>query len=146
LHTVITDVLVEDSERVAAELAYTKQGKLQIEADIVVDASGDADLVAMAGLPITVGDDSTVQNPTMILRLQNVDGARFLAEYGPDSILGDEISALIRKVNAEGSYFLPRAKVFLFPTPRSNELLCNATRIIGRDGRELNPLVAEDLV
>src|SRR5690606_27290528 len=52
----------------------------------------------------------------------------------------------IRKVNAEGSYFLPRAKVFLFPTPRPNELLCNATRIIGRDGRELNPLVAEDLV
>jgi hypothetical protein len=40
---------------------------------------------------------------------------------------------------------LPRAKIFLFPTPRANELLCNCTRIIGRDGRELNPLIAEDL-
>ena len=33
-------------------------------------------------------------------------------------------------------YDLPRAKVFMFPTPRPNELLCNCTRIIGRDGRE----------
>ena len=35
--------------------------------------------------------------------------------------------------------------MFLFPTPRPNELLCNCTRIIGRDGRELNPLIVQDI-
>jgi hypothetical protein len=35
--------------------------------------------------------------------------------------------------------------VFLFSTPRPGELLCNCTRVIGRDGRELNPLLVEDI-
>ena len=29
---------------------------------------------------------------------------------------------------------LPRTKIWLFPTPRPNELLCNCTRVIGADG------------
>ena len=59
--------------------------------------------------------------------------------------MGDQTSQLIQKLNAGNEYNLPRAKIFLFPTTRPNELLCNATRIVGADGRELNPLFAEDL-
>jgi len=146
LHTVVTDVLLEDAERVSGVLAYNKQGKIRIEADLTIDASGDADVVAMAGLPYTIGQNGSVQNPTMIFRLQGVNVERFLQKYGLDSIMGEEVSALIREANATKEYVLPRAKVFLFPTPRDNELLCNATRIVGRDGRELNPMIAEDLV
>jgi glycine/D-amino acid oxidase-like deaminating enzyme len=145
LHALVTDALVEGGERVDGVVACTKQGRLRVEAEIVVDASGDADLVAMAGLPFTVGQDGKVQNPTMIFRLQNVDVQRFLAAHGPDSILGDSVTAAIRAANGKDGYALPRAKVFLFPTPRPNELLCNATRIVGRDGRELDPLLADDL-
>jgi glycine/D-amino acid oxidase-like deaminating enzyme len=145
LHATVTDVLLDGGERVEGVVAYTKQGKLRVDADLVIDASGDADLVAMAGLPFTVGQDGRVQNPTMIFRLQNVDVARFLGAHGPDSILDDSITAAIRNANGRDGYVLPRAKVFLFPTPRANELLCNATRVVGRDGRELNPLIAEDL-
>lgn len=144
LHTTVTDVLLEGGERIDGVIAYSKQGKLRIEARMVIDASGDADLVAMSGLPFTVGHDGRVQNPTMIFRMQNVDVARFLAAQGSDSILGDAVTEAIRNANGKDGYVLPRAKVFLFPTPRANELLCNATRIVGRDGRELNPLIAED--
>ena len=35
--------------------------------------------------------------------------------------------------------------MFLFPTPRPGQLLCNATRIVGGDGRELDPLKWRDL-
>jgi hypothetical protein len=34
--------------------------------------------------------------------------------------------------------------VFLFPTPRPGELLCNCTRIVGADGRELNSIFVRD--
>jgi hypothetical protein len=146
LHTLVTDVLLEGGQKIEGVLAYNKQGKFRIEAELVIDASGDADLVAMAGFPYTVGDNGKVQNPTMIFRLQNVDVPRFLAHYGADSIMGEEVSALIRAANSSRSWVLPRGKIFLFPTPRANELLCNATRVVGRDGRELNPLIAEDLV
>lgn len=145
LHTLVTDVLMDGGERVAGVLAWTKQGRVEVRAGLTVDASGDADVVALAGLPFTVGLEGHVQNPTMIFRLQGVDVEQFLAACGPDSILGESVSKAIAAANASGRYRLPRAKIFLFPTPRPGELLCNATRIVGRDGRELNPLFVDDI-
>jgi hypothetical protein len=118
---------------------------MSVRAKVTIDASGDADIMAMAGLPTTVGQDGKVQNPTMIFRIGNVDTDRFLAKQGADSIMGADISDLILRLHNSHEYRLPRAKIFLFPTPRPNELLCNCTRIIGRDGRELNPLYVEDI-
>lgn len=145
LHATVTGVFTDGGERVEGVRAYTKQGAIDIRARITVDASGDADVFAMAGLPTTVGADGRVQNPTMIFRLANVDVERFLATYGPDSILPASVSQAIVEANASGRYRLPRAKIFLFPTPRPGELLCNCTRLLGGDGRELHPLVAADL-
>jgi hypothetical protein len=143
-HALATEVLVEGGERVAGVQVFTKQAKFQIQAALTVDATGDADLFAMGGLPTSVGHEGVVQNPTMMFRLQGVDVDRFLAAHGTDAIMGDAVSRKIVEVNAAGVYRLPRAKVFLFRTPRSGELLCNCTRIIGADGRELNPIVARD--
>jgi hypothetical protein len=144
-HTIVTDALVDGGERIAGVRAYSKQGKLDIRARLTIDASGDADVVTMAGLGTFMGQDGKIQNPTMIFRLGGVDVARFLSAYGPDSIMGEDVSKTIVRLNEAKEYVLPRAKVFLFPTPRPNELLCNATRIIGRDGRELNPILVADI-
>ncbi len=145
LHTTVTEVLTEGGEKVDGVTAYTKQGRLSVRAKVTIDASGDADIAAMAGLPTFMGQDGKVQNPTMIFRLGGVDTERFLAAYGPDSIMGRDVTDLILRLHNSAEYRLPRAKIFLFPTPRPNELLCNCTRVIGRDGRELNPLLVEDL-
>lgn len=151
-HTVATAALLE-GDTIEGITAYTKQGPTTIRAKITIDASGDADIIAMAGLPSFIGDGSPgtghVQNPTMIFRLQNVDIARFQAAYGTDTIMPPQISALIIEQNAGGGGGkfkgkLPRAKIWLFPTTRPNELLCNCTRILGFDGRELNTLFAQD--
>src|SRR5690554_4211116 len=72
LHTLVTDVLTDGGERIAGVMAWTKQGRIEVRAGITVDASGDADLVTMAGLPFSVGHEGQVQNPTMIFRLQGV--------------------------------------------------------------------------
>ncbi len=143
-HTVVTQVLTE-GDRVEGVRGYTKQGPLTARAKLVIDASGDADVAAMAGLPCTIGDNGRVQNPTMIFRMMGADVDRLREVEGEDSILGPHVSELISRLHAQGDYVLPRSKIFLFPTPRPNEILCNVTRIVGRDGRELNPLVAEDL-
>ena len=145
LHTTVTDVLVEGGERIGGVLAYSKQGKLEIRAPLTIDASGDADVAAMAGLATFAGDSGRVQNPTMIFRLLGVDLTRFRAARGPDSIMGDAVVDAIQRANRAHEYALPRAKIFLFETPRPGQLLCNATRVIGRDGRELDPLRVLDL-
>jgi glycine/D-amino acid oxidase-like deaminating enzyme len=144
-HTTVIDVLIEGGERVAGVVAYTKQGRISVRAKLTIDASGDADVVAMAGLSTSMGRDGRVQNPTMIFRLQGVDVRRFLAVHGADSIMGEEVTQRIQRLHNSESYRLPRTKIFLFPSPRPNELLCNATRILGRDGRELNALLVEDI-
>ena len=143
-HTLVTDTL-RNGEHIEGVIAWTKQGRARVTARLVIDASGDADVAAMAGCGTSMGHDGQVQNPTMIFRLAGVDVDRFRARYGPDSILGDDVSQMIRNLHNSSEYNLPRAKVFLFPTPRPGELLCNCTRVIGRDGRELNPLLVEDL-
>ncbi|MBC8726349.1 FAD-dependent oxidoreductase [Paraburkholderia sp. 31.1] len=142
-HAIASGVLLDGNERVDGVTAWTKQGPLTIRAHITVDASGDADLVAMGGLDSFVGDEGRVQNPTMIFRLQGVDVARFTAAYGDDTIMGQAISALLHARHEAGDD-LPRSKIWLFPTTRPGELLCNCTRITGSDGRELNPLFYDD--
>jgi len=142
-HALVTDVLTDGGERVAGAVVVTKEGRIEIRADLVIDASGDAEIVAMAGLPYTVGRDGQVQNPTMIFRLLGADIAKLRRTYGADSIMPAAVMDAI--VDARGRGFdLPRTKIFLFETPRPGELLCNATRIVGRDGRELNSLRAAD--
>jgi FAD dependent oxidoreductase len=145
LHTTVFGALVEGGEKVEGVVAYTKEGRMTISAEVTIDASGDADIVAMAGFPSFIGQDGRVQNPTMIFRILGVDVARFLAEYGDDTIMGEAVSELIRARAAGNEYKLPRAKIWLFPTTRPGELLCNCTRVIGADGRELNPLYVRDL-
>jgi hypothetical protein len=141
-HTVVTGALL-DGERVVGAAAWSKEGPVALRARLSIDASGDADLVAMAGFESFVGDDGRVQNPTMIFRLGGVDVARFLAAYGSDTIMPEPVSALLREHHGHG-WFLPRSKIWLFPTTRPNELLCNCTRVVGADGRELNTLYARD--
>ncbi len=133
-----------DGDKVDGLDVWTKQGPLDLRAAVTIDASGDADVVAMAGLPAFVGDNGRVQNPTMIFRLLGVDTARFLARYGTDTIMPAEVTALIQEAGAGNRYRLPRAKIWLFTTTRPGELLCNCTRVIGADGRELNPLIRDD--
>jgi hypothetical protein len=133
-----------DGDRVEGLDIWTKEGAIDARAKVVVDASGDADVVALAGLPSFIGDNGSVQNPTMIFRLLGVDVDRFKAEYGDDTIMPERISDLIRRKDNEGEYKLPRAKIWLFPTTRPGELLCNCTRVLGPDGRELSTLKWRD--
>ena len=82
LHTLVTGTLVEGRSHIEGVVAWTKQGPLEVRARVVIDASGDADVAAMAGLRTFIGSDGHVQNPTMIFRLGGVDVARFQTAYG----------------------------------------------------------------
>jgi hypothetical protein len=141
-HCTVTDVIL-DGDRVAGVQAYTKQGKIRVQARVTIDATGDADVTAMAGFSTFMGQDGQVQNPTMIFRIQDVDVQRFRAVYGDDTIMPPVISEAIRAADP-GGRILPRTKIWLFPTTHPGELLCNCTRITGADGRELNPIYHRD--
>jgi hypothetical protein len=74
----------------------------------------------------------------MFFRVGGIDLDRYLAYFGDDTISPPKVIELIERAHASGQYFLPRNKIWIFSTTRPNELLVNATRLSGRDGRMLN--------
>lgn len=138
-HAFLHDVRSENG-KIQNVSVSTKGARLAIHAKTVIDASGDACLASLAGFPTRIGDEGKVQNPTMIFRVHGVDVQRFLNHHGSNSIMGPEVMEQLEKSHRSGEFYCPRKKIFLFPTGRKGELLCNCTRVIGEDGRELNVL------
>ena len=99
----------------------------------IVDASGDADVVFKSGLRTTKGNNGVVQNPTMMFKVGNVDVARYLDYWGEDTISPPKVISML-----EARDELVRKKVWLFPTVNPREILVNATKITGFDGRALD--------
>ena len=135
-HTTVIGVIAEESS-LTGIITSDVGGVTVMRAKRFVDATGDASLIALSGMPTEVVPVSERQNPTMMFRLQNVDVKKLFDELGQDSIMPIEISELITKARELGAN-LPRTKIFLFPTPRPNQLLVNATRIQGFAGEPLD--------
>ena len=142
-HTVVTGVLM-DGDTYKGVVVESNAGRSTIHAKRIVDASGDAAVIARAGHRYVFGDNGRIQNPTMFFRIGNVEMERYLAYYGADTICPPKVTAAIQQANASGDYDLPRHKIWIFPTTRPNELMVNATRLSGRDGRMLNVIDPKD--
>ena len=78
VESVVTDGCVQ------ALLVDTKTGRKAIRGKIFIDATGDGDIAANAGVRFDVGRaaDGRVQGMTMMFRLQGLDAARVKADAG----------------------------------------------------------------
>jgi len=117
-----------EGQRVDTLVVRAAEGLRAIRPKMLIDASGDAEVVHSTGAATTMGKDGTVQSPTMIFRLGGVDMQRFM-ELGPE-----EIIAQVALADRSGAYRLPRHHVYLFPMPNGRDVLCNMTRITFPDG------------
>jgi hypothetical protein len=81
LHAMVVDVNEVDG-RVNAMTVATKAGLITVRADVFVDASGDADVVHLAGSPMQTDTDLT-QPCTLTFRMGSVDVERFAKEGRP---------------------------------------------------------------
>ena len=142
LHSIVTDVLM-DGEVHRGVVVESNAGRSVIRAARTIDASGDGAVAARAGHRYVFGDNGAIQTPTMFFRIGNVNLDRYLAYYGEDTICPPKVTNAIIAARDRG-YDLPRQTIWLFQTPRPNELMVNATRLSGRDGRMLNVIDPED--
>lgn len=142
-HTAIIGV-IKDGERFIGVVIDTKSGLAQVRAKVLIDATGDADLICRGGLEFTMGEHGKIQNPTMIFRLGGVDVKRFQEAWGQDTISPDWVTEKMKEANQKEGYQMPRLKVWVYPTNRPGELFMNVTLIHGRDGRALNVCDPDD--
>jgi hypothetical protein len=117
-----------DNDRVSTIVVRAAEGLRAIQPKLLIDASGDAEVVHSIGGSTTMGKDGTVQTPTMIFRLGGVAMEQFM-ELDPD-----ELCRQVAAADHSGAYRLPRHHVYLFPMPNGRDVLCNMTRITFPDG------------
>lgn len=135
-HTTVIGVVANDVN-LTGIITSDVGGLTLMRAGRFIDATGDASLIALSGMPTEVVPVPERQNPTMMFRMQGVDVDKLYGELGQDSIMPVEISKLISEARSRGAN-LPRTKIFLFPTPRPGQLLVNATRIQGYENEPLD--------
>jgi glycine/D-amino acid oxidase-like deaminating enzyme len=132
LHTFVFGVEVED-RRVVAVTAVTKSGVRSIRPKVVVDASGDADVCALAGAPFEPpGED--VQSLSTVFRMGNVDVTR--AEAVPKQ----ELWSLMREARDSGAYALTRIEGSVHRTPHQGVMMALMTRVRNVDATDADQL------
>jgi hypothetical protein len=102
LHAFVQDATVSDG-RITSILVATKAGLRTVQAKVVVDASGDADVCHHAGLSYELaGEIDPAQTLTTTFRMANVDHAR------RRTISKDGMHSLMEEAAQSGDFDLPR--------------------------------------
>ncbi|WP_405110646.1 FAD-dependent oxidoreductase [Paenibacillus sp. FSL K6-1217] len=109
LHTIASQtVMNETGSRIDGVVIVNKSGRSLVRARTVIDATGDADLAALAGAPFHKGGESgELQAATMCYLLANVDRQRF-EEYRNESGDTDQIHQAVQQAQADGK--LPQGR------------------------------------
>ncbi len=98
LHTICADVVM-DGHRIAGLVVENKNGRSAVLAKVVVDASGDADVAARVGAPVTIGrdGDNKMRPMSLLFRLGNVDVDAMLdyVRENPDEFSRDPNNQMI---------------------------------------------------
>ena len=155
--------VVTDSGKIESIIICNKNGLTRYSASVFIDATGDADLAKMSGVPCTLGRDSDggMQPMTMNLKIGNVDtklirnymkntpeNFRFAfgsdeglnrLETAPRLSLAGYLHEWDTAVNS-GEIDIPRDLVLFFETATPGVIIVNTTRI-----QSLNPTDSADI-
>jgi hypothetical protein len=138
LHTWATGARVADG-RIGAVRLWNKGGERWVDADVVVDASGDADVCALAGVPYDNAQMlGTVQSLSTLFKMANVDVERAA------SVPKAELWERMRDAVAAGDYRLPRVEGSWHRTPHPGVVLIHMTRIPNVDATDPVQLTAAE--
>lgn len=139
LYTFASDVIM-DGNTITGVLTESKSGREAILAKIIIDASGDGDVAAKAGVPFTKGRDSDgkMQPMTLMFKVAGVDTERAVFPAGFE----DTYQLPKGDLQTLGRQKLPHpaGHVLLYRTTIPGVVTCNMTNCIEVDGTK-----AEDL-
>lgn len=149
--------------RVESVSLLTARGRADVEAQVFIDCTGDAQLVCLAGLPWAKGDEATghTQALTLMFRMADLGVERVTAHAAahpedffdwmdhraaPDRIVSvGGFFDSVRRAVADGR--LPGAIRYIFFTslPGTGEACFNTTNLLGLDGASSEGLTRAEL-
>lgn len=136
--------VVMDGARIAALVVETKSGRVALRANAFIDASGDADVAAFAGVPFAVGDgQGSGLFPSTMFRVGHVDAPRALAAVGEFKAINELMAKALER--SPGAYRFPREGAILRPQIDPREWRANVTQIRNAKGDAMNGVDAREL-
>ncbi|ANE48253.1 hypothetical protein SY83_20370 [Paenibacillus swuensis] len=162
LHTLVTDVVMQ-GDRIEAILVESKSGRQAIRAHTYIDATGDADVAARAGVDFEIGrpKDGLMQPVSLMFAVGGVDGDKLVREVPPieDGPFSGHISGETHMIFEGQTERVAKAKEagYLFHIPRTNIAIAwslpgrpdvvyaNFTRIQNVDGTKAEDLTRAEI-
>jgi len=140
LHATLVAAETDAAGRVTGAVISTKRGFFRIAARRFIDASGDADLCFLAGVPFEqAGDLGPAQTLTTTFRMSNVDLAAYEAAGGK-SMLRQRMAAAVDK----GTHALPRKDGSLHRMNATGCISTVAGRVALADATDFEQLTAAE--
>lgn len=167
LHSWITGARVVGREVVGVEV-LTKSGTKEIDAKIIVDATGDGDVCAMAGADFEIGGrgHGLTQAMTLMFTVGGVDIRKSLvyAKDNPEEMrfpkpkTDEDIDAMMKRAigvagfcreveeaREKGEFPLPQEMVFFIAMPVPGQVVVNTTHIGEVDGTNSEDLTKAEI-
>jgi len=161
--------ITKEGDRITGIQVTNKSGIQTYSAKIIVDATGDGDVAALADAEHTVGNNQGVSQPaTLMFDMGNVD-TRKLKRYMDNNLddfewaselvalqpfsdrlqqeyfVGQGFMELISNGIANGELFLGRDSILFLTTTHPGIMHFNSTRIAGVDSRSAESLTAAEI-
>ncbi len=123
-----------DGGRIESITIHNKGGFSELFAEQFIDATGDADLAAMAGVPVRVGrdDDHGMAPATLEFHLENVDEkaySDYIHEHDSNRMLKE-----IEELRAKGVWNFPYERFICVRMPQEGVFMINTSRLTGVNG------------
>jgi len=144
LHTWAVEPVMEGN-RIAGVIAESKSGREAFLAGITVDATGDGDIAAKAGVPYRKGRDADgkMQPMTLMFKVGGVDTARAVFPGGFEDdfqVPGGSLQELGRKYLPH-----PAGHVLLYRSSLPGVVTCNMTNSVSVDGTSAADLTRAEI-
>lgn len=141
-HTSFVKPIVKD-DTIEGIVVHSKSGFEAIEAKVVIDSSGDADVAYQCGVPCEEGNEKlrTVQPATMFFRICNVEADEVEADiqnninnfYRKNGVNFRSFHWKVALAKKEGEWSLERESIGLFRSVYKDEWCVNTSRIMNVD-------------
>ncbi|MGY1631394.1 FAD-dependent oxidoreductase [Geodermatophilus sp. SYSU D01186] len=136
-HATAVGVVMADDATIDAVLIETKSGRAAVRGRVFVDASGDADVAAWAGVPFEKAPH--LLYPSLMFRINAVDVAA--AGEAP----WRTVERLMNEAEAAGTHRFPRKKPIVRPQRNPLEWRANLTQLSNPDGTAVDGTDVEQL-
>lgn len=159
-HTVITDVIKEGNQVKGVEV-FNISGKRQILADVIIDATGDANIAATAGTPLQQKDKK--QNASILFRVCGVNLDRFAealrngenvkgwGEWHTRIVKSEKVLGNGETYTHIAGHLTPwedktKEVTFTAVSAHEGEIFLNATRVTGIDATSVEDLTRAEIL